>query len=171
MIAFLKSLHPRTRVFSSFALAILTFLFAAPQLKVMTCLVLAWSVGTLFWLFLVLLGMLTASPEETLQRAQLGESRPILILTATVTTSIASLIAMAFMLANTQNWPPLDASLHLTLSLIAVFASWFFLHVTFALHYARLYYDPVGTLAEGQYAKGLQYPTSDPPDYWDFLYF
>src|SRR5207253_10660414 len=108
---------------------------------------------------LVSLFLFTASPEEAMQRAQLVEARPSLILATIAAAAVASLIAMAFMLANTQDWPPLDASVPLSLSLVAVFASWLFVHVGFALSYARLYYDELAPPAPTPYKKGLQYPT------------
>jgi len=171
IVGHLRSLLPRTRVLLSLTVALLTFFLSLPLVKFLTCLVVAWSVGTLFWLFLVSLYLFTASAEETMRRAQLVEHQPKLVLAMTVASAIASLIAMAFMLANTQDWPPLDASLHLILSLIAVFASWFFVHVDFALTYSRLYYDELEPPAPTPYKKGLQFPSDDPPDYWDFLYF
>jgi uncharacterized membrane protein len=171
IIAYLGSLLPRTRVLLSHAVALLTFFISLPLMKFLTCLVLTWSAGTIFWLLLVSLYLFTASPEETMQRSQLVEVQPRLVLAMTVASAIASLIAMGFMLANTQDWPPLDASLHLILSLVAVFASWFFVHVGFALTYARLYYAALEPPAPIPYKKGLQYPSDDSPDYWDFLYF
>jgi len=171
MIEYCRSLLPRHRVLLSYAVALLTFLISLPLMRFMTCLVLTWSVGTIFWLLLVSLFLFTASPEEVMRRARLGEARRGLILATVAASAVASLIAMAFMLANTQNWPPLDASVHLSLSLVAVFASWLFVHVGFTLSYARLYYDELEPPAPAPYKKGLQYPTDDPPDYWDFLYF
>jgi uncharacterized membrane protein len=171
MIEYCRSLLPRNRVLLSYAVALLTFLISLPQMRFMTCLVLTWSVGTIFWLLLVSLFLFTASPQEAMQRSQLVEARPGLILATVAASAAASLIAMAFMLANTQNWPPLDASVHLSLSLVAVFASWLFVHVGFAFSYARLYYDELEPPAPTPHKKGLQYPTDDPPDYWDFLYF
>lgn len=154
MIEYCRSLLPRNRVLLSYAVALLTFLISLPLMRFMTCLVLTWSVGTIFWLLLVSLFLFTASPEEAMQRAQLVEARPGLILATVAASAVASLIAMAFMLANTQNWPPLDASLHLSLSLVAVFASWLFVHVGFAFSYARLYYDELEPPAPTPYKKG-----------------
>jgi uncharacterized membrane protein len=171
IIAYFRSLLPRTRVLLSHAVALLTFFISLPLMKFLTCLVVTWSAGTIFWLLLVSLYLFTASPEETLRRSQRVEVQPRLVLAMTVASAIASLIAMAFMLANTQDWPPLDASLHLILSLVAVFASWVFVHVGFALTYARLYYTALEPPAPIPYKKGLQYPSDDSPDYWDFLYF
>ncbi|HKA54577.1 MAG TPA: DUF1345 domain-containing protein [Candidatus Binatia bacterium] len=171
IIEYCRSLPPRNRLLLSYAVALLTFLISLPLMRFMTCLVLTWSVGIIFWLLLVSLFLFTASPEEVMRRAQLVEARRGLILATVAASAVASLIAMAFMLANTQDWPPLEASVHLSLSLVAVFASWLFVHVGFTLSYARLYYDELEPPAPMPYKKGLQYPTDDPPDYWDFLYF
>jgi len=171
MIEFFRSLLPRNRMIFSYAVALFTFVVTAPLLNFLTCLVVTWCAGTIFWLLLVSLYLFTAFPEETMQRSQLVEARPSLILATVVAGALFSLVAMAFMLVNTQNWPPLDASLHLTLSLVAIFASWFFVHVAFALYYARMYYDELEPPAPMPYKQGLQYPNDGPPDYWDFLYF
>jgi uncharacterized membrane protein len=39
----------------------------------------------------------------------------------------------------------------------------------YALHYAHLYYSDAST--DGKDAKGLDFPSCDEPDYWDFAYF
>jgi uncharacterized membrane protein len=171
MMTFLRSLAPRNRVILSCVGALLTFVVTIPFLNFLTRLVLTWCAGVIGWLLLMSLFLFSASPEETMRRSQLVEARPSLILAATVAAALASLVAMAFMLANTQDWPPLDASLHLVLSLVAVFASWFFVHVAFTLYYARMYYDELEPPSPAPYRGGLQYPADNPPDYWDFLYF
>ena len=48
---------------------------------------------------------------------------------------------------------------------MAVASSWAFTQVMFALHYAHKYYQ-----ATGKYC-GLDIEGSEPPDYFDFLYF
>lgn len=45
--------------------------------------------------------------------------------------------------------------------------AWGFVSVVFANHYARLYYDRVGS----QDREGLRFPGEQPPVYIDFLYF
>lgn len=53
---------------------------------------------------------------------------------------------------------------------VAVFTlalAWTFGNVMFALHYAHLYYDR-GAAGD---ARGLNFPGTEAPDYWDFCYF
>lgn len=48
-----------------------------------------------------------------------------------------------------------------------VFA-WLFSNIIYTLHYAHLYYSDGD---DGKDAKGLDFPSCDEPDYWDFAYF
>lgn len=54
------------------------------------------------------------------------------------------------------------------LILSSLVLSWLFANTIFALHYAHLYYRQSGT---GDDARGLNFPDTATPDYWDFLYF
>ncbi|MDF2605214.1 DUF1345 domain-containing protein [Sphingomonas sp.] len=53
------------------------------------------------------------------------------------------------------------------LIIITLAAAWLFSNIAYALHYAHLFY----TQEEGKDARGLDFPTGDAPDYWDFIYF
>ena len=54
----------------------------------------------------------------------------------------------------------------LTIATLAL--AWLFSNMIYTLHYAHLYYvdDPAG-----EDAKGIDFPSCDEPDYWDFAYF
>jgi uncharacterized membrane protein len=45
--------------------------------------------------------------------------------------------------------------------------AWLFSSVIYALHYAHLFY----TGEKGKDVRGIEFPKTDEPDYWDFLYF
>lgn len=45
--------------------------------------------------------------------------------------------------------------------------AWIFSSVIYALHYAHLFYTGV----RGKDGRGVEFPKTDEPDYWDFLYF
>ena len=47
--------------------------------------------------------------------------------------------------------------------------AWLFSNVTYALHYAHLFYQPDDD-GEGD-RGGLEFPKTEEPDYWDFAYF
>jgi uncharacterized membrane protein len=76
--------------------------------------------------------------------------------------SIASLVAVVFMLAQTGRSDPGSRTAYTALAVASVVLSWTTVHTIFALHYARLYYSaPVG---------GLSFHEDDPPNYSDFAY-
>jgi uncharacterized membrane protein len=45
--------------------------------------------------------------------------------------------------------------------------AWLFSNVVYALHYAHVFYSGI----DGKDARGIEFPKTDEPDYWDFLYF
>ena len=47
--------------------------------------------------------------------------------------------------------------------------AWLFSNIIYALHYAHLYYLPEAK--SGKDGGGIDFPGTDEPDYWDFLYF
>src|ERR1035438_1405227 len=63
--------------------------------------------------------------------------------------------------------------LHIGLAGATIVSAWFFIHLTYALHYAHEYFDEC--LAEpGRPVSergGLKFPGTGDPDYYDFLYF
>lgn len=175
MIHSLVHLHSRARFFISVALAILAFLLSSPRLHPLSGLVLAWNVGALSWLILVVLMMNAITPAETRERSQSREPRTGWMVFVTTAAAVASLIAMAYMLINIPGLPEVNITLHTTLSVVAVFSSWLLTHTKFALHYARVYYDKTAATAHQPYAQGLTYTGVASPGegllhYWDFMY-
>ena len=49
---------------------------------------------------------------------------------------------------------------------VSIVLSWLFMNTMYALHYAHGYYGDFGKQHEG-----LQFPGTQQPDYWDFVYF
>jgi uncharacterized membrane protein len=77
-------------------------------------------------------------------------------------SAVASLVAVAFNLADAGKEAGLEKSLLIGLVVLSVGLAWSTVHTVFLLRYARLYYDPpVG---------GIDYNDDDPPDYRDFAY-
>ena len=91
----------------------------------------------------------------------------VVILVLVVTSSIASLAAIAAELAVVKDMHGLLKVAHITLAGLTVVSSWAFIQVMFALHYAHDYY---AALSQNMH-KGIQFPEDDEPDYGDFFYF
>jgi uncharacterized membrane protein len=49
---------------------------------------------------------------------------------------------------------------------VTIILSWLYMNMIFALHYAHGYYGHRNAMH-----KGLDFPGTDEPDYWDFAYF
>lgn len=56
----------------------------------------------------------------------------------------------------------------LLLMVATIVCSWFFVHITFAIHYAHVFYNDGGHSAKPCLDFGGD---TAPPDYWDFVYF
>jgi uncharacterized membrane protein len=175
MMSILALMSTRSRAYLSLALAAVTFLLSSSLLHPWTALVLTWIVVVLFWVFLVILMMNHIPAEETAERARYREPRSGFMLFVTVVVTIASLGAMAYMVANLQAKPAIDRTFHIVGSVIAVFSSWLLLHTRFGLYYASMYYNEAGAIPPQPYAKGLEFqgeqgPSEGPFTFWDFMY-
>ena len=76
--------------------------------------------------------------------------------------SVASLIAVGFVLAKAGHAAPGDRGILTALAVGSVLFAWATVHTVYALRYARLFYaDPRG---------GIAFHGEEPPDYVDFAY-
>ena len=87
----------------------------------------------------------------------------VLLITAAVT--FAMMLAMVYELPDAKN--------HVTSAMVKLIATlalgWLFTNLTFALHYAHMFYGAGDTPGKDQ--GGLDFPGTPEPDYWDFIYF
>lgn len=128
---------------------------------------LAWNAGT--WLYLLLsLGMIVNASQKTIRRraARQDEGQKV-VLTLVIIAAIASLAAIVAELAVVKDMTGFVRYSHIGLAAVTVIASWVFIHLMFAQHYAHDYFMDIARGGDG----GLEFPGKDSPDYWDFLYF
>ena len=169
--AYAAIINPGIRFILSVTVALLTYLILPQGTKFEIRLLLAWDLGVIFLLGIIFMMMKNADADYTMHRAQIQEPSNMGTLTLTVFISVASMVAVAFMLNDGEHWKEEPANLHLGLCTIAIFSAWFLLHTFFALHYARLYYDELDDGAPGKYKGGLEFPGGQLVDYWDFMYY
>ena len=99
---------------------------------------------------------------ETARHAQaedLSRATSDLVLLSTAT---ASLLAVAFDLADAGRHSGRDKGLLIALAIVSVALAWASVHTVFLLRYARIYYDPP--------AGGIEFHEDEPPEYRDFAY-
>ncbi|UGA36572.1 DUF1345 domain-containing protein [Chromobacterium haemolyticum] len=129
--------------------------------------IVAWNIGVLLYLALVAWMMFSEGRQHIRHWARLEDEGQTLVMTLAVLAAMASLAAIVLELAvvkDLHGWPRAG---HVALAILTIFSSWAFIHVMFALHYARAYYN---AHARGL-APGMEFPGKEEPDYGDFLYF
>jgi uncharacterized membrane protein len=168
----LKNLDARQRLLLSIVAAGIVFSLLPSSMLLPTRILVTWDFGIL--LLLTLIGVLVSftTPQQMRDRVQNQDETPSAILAFVISAASASFFAIIFILSNAKGLPPVIASLHVGLSIIAIICSWLLTHTVFALHYAHNYYSKDDdSESPSSEAGGLDFPDEDLPDYWDFLYF
>lgn len=102
------------------------------------------------------------SPEQMRRTACENDANRTVLLGVTGTIMLVILIAVAKELEGKNSVPAIIGAVG-TLVL-----AWLFSNTVYALHYAHLYYSDGD---KGEHKGGLDFPSTDTPGYWDFLYF
>ncbi|QIF02279.1 DUF1345 domain-containing protein [Roseimicrobium sp. ORNL1] len=115
-------------------------------------------------IFLVsLLPLLNDDAGKMRHAAQVNDVNRPAMLAITVLISLVLLFAIGTLIASKDSHPWQEVTLVVGTLVLA----WFFANTVYALHYAHLYYLP----GDNGDRKGLGFPNTTEPDYWDFLYF
>jgi len=160
------------RFYVSLAVAAIAFFTCFKTLSIPAAALMTWSAFALTVIILDWLIVFMAHPREIRKVANLGDSSRTLIFIFVIFASLASLVAILFLLKSSKNLSEVEVTGHVLLSMGAVVISWWLVHTLFALRYAHLYYstDPDG--AGKKPMGGLQFPADEKePDYLDFIYF
>jgi uncharacterized membrane protein len=167
----LTGIGPLTRVLLTLLVVTAAYVALAGTSASGVSLLVAWCAGAMFWM--IQIGCMFASLEADAVRARCqrqGSDGHLPTLLAGVLVALASVAAVIYLLDNVEAHAPYYR-LHVALSPLAIALSWMILQTLFAVYYARFYYRRLGPDERRDIAEGLRFPTSEPPDYWDFLYF
>lgn len=132
--------------------------------------ILSWDMACGFFLAAVFASMRDRDPQFMRDRAAFEDEGGAMILLLTLIATAASLGAVAAELQASKAGDGPEKAVRVALAFLTVVASWLFVHVTFALHYAREFYAP-DEEKDGETRGGLEFPGTPDPDYWDFLHF
>ena len=165
----LRLVRARPRIFIAAAAGVAVGVLLPTVLvdHLVTRLLVAWNVGTCFYVLLAAIMMIRSSHDHMRRRAQIQDDGAVAILILVVISAVASLVAIAAELAVVKDMHGLVKGAHIALAGMTVISSWAFIQVMFALHYAHEYY---AALSQDR-PKGIQFPEDDWPDYGDFFYF
>ena len=165
----LRLVRARPRIFIAAAAAITVGVLVPTVLvgHLVTRLLVAWNVGTCFYVLLAAIMMSRSTQGHMRSRARIQDDGKVVILILVVISAVASLVAIAAELAVVKDMHGLLKVAHITLAGLTVISSWAFIQVMFALHYAHEYY---AALSQNK-PKGIQFPDEEQPDYGDFFYF
>lgn len=83
-----------------------------------------------------------------------------------LTAIVSAVILVAVGVAVVAQKAPDAASIALLLFTLVI--AWIFSNMVYAMHYAHICYITVGDSPE---AGGIDFPNTDEPNYWDFIYF
>ena len=166
---FLRLVRARPRIFIAAAAAVAVGVYLPSDLAshTVTRLLVAWNVGTCFYVLLAAIMMVRSSQHHMRRRAQIQDDGQLVILILVVVSAIASLVAIAAELSVVKDMHGLLKIEHVTLAGLTVLSSWAFIQTMFALHYAHDYYAALSK----NHPAGIQFPGEESPDYGDFFYF
>jgi uncharacterized membrane protein len=113
--------------------------------------------------FVLITPLLDDKPDEMRASAAQNDANRAGLLAITGFVSLVVLAAVASELMQPKSPPP-----YMVVLIVGTLAvSWLFSSLVYALHYAHLFYGD----AKGKDAGGVEFPGTNEPDYWDFLYF
>ncbi len=130
--------------------------------------VLAWDAALAVFIGSTLKMMCACDESRIRTRAAGQDEGQHFILILAVVAAFVSILAIAGELSIAKGEHGLAKGLRVGFAFVTVLASWSFVQMIFALHYAHEFY---GEADEGVQRGGLQFPGDDTPDYWDFLHF
>ena len=162
----LRVVRGHSRLFAGMAVSLLAGVLLPDSFRLVTRLLIAWNAGT--WLYFIASGIMIAraTPQSVRRRARMSDEGRFFIL---VLTSLAAIAAIAAELAIVKDLSGTIKGLHIGLAAATIVSAWFFIHLTYAFHYAHEYFAEPGRPAAER--GGLAFPGTEHPDYYDFLYF
>src|SRR6202047_568047 len=114
-----------------------------------------------------------ATPQSMRRRARTSDEGRFFILVLTSLAALAAIAAIVAELAIVKDLSGTIKGLHIGLAAATIVSAWFFIHPTYALHYAHEYFDEYFAEPGGPAGRrrGFAFPGTEHPDYYGFLYF
>jgi uncharacterized membrane protein len=168
----LRIIQARPRLFICIAIGIVVALIQPHDWRLATRLLVAWNGAIILYLILGARMMMQADKLSIRRRAQLTDDGKYAFLALSIIAAIASFAAIVLELTGVKDLAGSDKAAPIALVVITIVSSWFFVHLTFTLHYAHEFFaDELRTPDPTDVRGGLIFPGTKDPHYVDFLYF
>jgi uncharacterized membrane protein len=167
--AWIDNLGARGRLLAALVIGLAAYAAVPESFRWHTRLVSAWDAGTLAYLGLAWTIIGFSDAKSTRSHALTQDSSVFLIFLFVLLAACASIVAIAFVVGSIGHPALWTKALRLTLTVVALGASWVLIQTVYAFHYARRYYrdEKHGPAQTG----GLAFPGKTDPDYMDFAYY
>ena len=166
--SFWRSMRMRPRLYLGTLAGLIVMLALPHTLSTVMRWTIAWNVGGVVYLASSFRLMYGAHVEAIRRRAAQQDDGAFVILLLILAAIFASFGAIAGLINEAKQAKELLKIAYISLAGLTIFVSWTVTQIAFTLHYAHEYYQPVEA---GQPAAGLNFPSDDKPDFWDFFYF
>ena len=161
--------HPRAFAALAAGIGVWAVLTSArPAWPSLTRSILGWDAGAAFFLALAAILFASRAPEQMAAEAEAQEEGQWTVFWVMLLGTVFSFGALSGEFSGLKDMPDYERSLHIALVGATLLLSWLLAHTVFAFRYAHEWYDLDG---QGKLKGGLQFPSDDQPDYFDFLYF
>jgi uncharacterized membrane protein len=168
----MRLIQARPRLFLCIAIGTILALVQPHDWRLATRLLIAWNGAIILYLILGAQMIVGADRLSIQRRAKLTDDGKYAFLGLSILAAIASFAAIVFELAGVKDLTGSDKSAHIALVVTTIVSSWFFVHLTFTLHYAHEYFaEELRTPDPTDVRGGLIFPGTKEPHYIDFLYF
>lgn len=141
------------------------------RLEWSTSAIFGWDACALVFIIAMIGYMSGKTPAEIRRQAASQDEGQGVILAVVILAAAFSVAAVGVELSTARADHGLEKFWRVALAFGTVAASWFMVHLIFALHYAHEYYVPEHPPTGKGEAGGLIFPGGEAPDYWDFLHF
>ncbi|HZQ71683.1 MAG TPA: DUF1345 domain-containing protein [Burkholderiales bacterium] len=163
-------LNAHRRLALSFVIVVLVAIVLPGTLPVSLRLAISWDCGVA--VFLALSGWMVAhSPRGETRRTVLANDQGRVGVLLFVLCAIAASVAAIFFLLEKPKDGGGPGWVQVGFAVLTIVSSWLLLHVMYAMHYAHRFYRDDPKTREEDATGGLQFPGTEEPHYWDFLYF
>jgi len=163
-------MHPLTRLFISFGLAILPFAFLYDQnISILLLSMTSWIVFTLTFLTCSWIVIVQRSVPQIRKKAKEDDGSVAFVFFMVLISSFAGILTVLLIIISKDS-AIRHSLLFLPTCILGLILSWVMVHTIYIFHYAHKFYDSK-LKSEAEIIGGLNFPGNEDPDYLDFAYF